>query len=51
MSRENVEIVKRLLLDGVDAAPILRDDEALADYLAQIEPLPAVGDESSHSGA
>ena len=39
MSDETVEIVKRLLWDGVDAVPIVRDDAALAIWLAEIEPL------------
>ena len=39
MSDENVEIVKSLVWDGVDAVPIVRDDEALAIWLAEIGPL------------
>jgi ketosteroid isomerase-like protein len=39
MSQDNVEIVKRMLWDGVDAASIVRDDAALATYLAAVEPL------------
>jgi hypothetical protein len=39
MSQENVEIVKTLLWDGVDAVRIVQDDAALASYLADIEPL------------
>ena len=39
MSQENVEAVKRLLWDGVDAARIVRDDAALATWLAETEPL------------
>jgi hypothetical protein len=39
MSQDNVEVVKRMLWDGVDAASIVRDDAALATYLAAVEPL------------
>jgi hypothetical protein len=39
MPQENVEIVKTLLWDGVDAVRIVQDDAALASYLADIEPL------------
>ena len=39
MSQESVEIVKPLLWDGLDAAPLLRDDAALAAWIAGIEPL------------
>jgi ketosteroid isomerase-like protein len=39
MSQENVEIVKRMMWDGVDAVPIIRDDAALDAYLADIVPL------------
>jgi ketosteroid isomerase-like protein len=39
MSQDNVQLVRRLLWDGVDAVPIVRDDAALATWLAEIGPL------------
>lgn len=38
MSQQNVEIVTRMLWDGIDAVPLVRDDAALAAYLAEVAP-------------
>jgi hypothetical protein len=37
MSRENVEIVRRLLVGGVDVVPLIRDDATWTRRRAEIE--------------
>ncbi len=39
MSQENVEIVRRLLVDDVDVAPLFRDDATWTAMMAEIEAL------------
>jgi hypothetical protein len=39
MSEENVEIVRRLIVDGGDSARLLRDDATWTRWRAEIEPL------------
>jgi ketosteroid isomerase-like protein len=39
MSQENVETVKRLLVDGADVVPLIRDDATYARMRAEVEAL------------
>ena len=41
MSQENVEIVRRMLVEGVDVVPLARDDATWTRRAAEIEPLVA----------